>query len=166
MPKIIRSSCFETNSSSTHSITIDSTSNESLYNPVPPYMISEEGVFNHTCHGEYGWEIDTYTDVGTKIDYMSIYVRDWSKERQLKFMEVLENVVREHSGVSEVNFNFGDYSTFEYNGNPYKNYNEAHIDHQSVEDSDYDYLFENNGEKLKAFLFAPNSYFQTDNDNH
>lgn len=148
MKKIIRKSCFETNSSSTHSLSVDESFSESLLETVP----LDNGVFKHSCYGDYGWEIETYNDVIDKIDYMSIYVRDWCGGRSDEFKDVLTRVIMEQSQASGVEINFGSDD-------------DGYIDHQSVECNDYHYLFES-PELLRMFIFSPKSSFRTDNDNH
>lgn len=60
------------------------------------------------------------------------------------------------SGCKDIIFNFS--SDFNHS-------NWSYIDHQSVDDNDYRYLFED-PEQLRQFIFNPNSVLITDNDNH
>lgn len=157
--KIIRRNCFETNSSSTHSISISSS--DDLNQTVP---LDSNGNFTHILSGDYGWEINDYNDVISKIDYMGIYARDWAKGREEYFKSILEGVIQNQSGAKSVNVDFGQKKKSEYTED-YEYYENGYIDHQSVECSDYDYLFEEPS-KLHKFLFSSQSSFRTDNDNH
>lgn len=151
MKTIIRKGCFETNSSSTHSITIDESSSADMLQTVP----LEDGVFRHTLCGEYGWEQETYHDIESKIDYMAIYARDWGGNRSDELKETLVRVIKEHTAASSVEIDWADSGKW----------NEGSIDHQSVECEDYHHVFDND-ETLRNFLFSRSSLFETDNDNH
>lgn len=149
MKQLIRNSTFETNSSSCHSITVSS--GNGVYETIYP---SEDGTIRVPLN-EFGWEQDTHTDPLTKLSYLMLYVRDWvTGQDQTKFNDMLQHVVKEHTGASTVEFEASDSPNSWDNG---------HIDHQSVEDRDYDYLFDE--VILKEFLFG-NGTVITDNDNH
>jgi len=157
MLKLIRNNCFETNSSSCHSITI---------NEFQPQYIDVSEYKGKTISipiGEYGWAQETFGDFHSKASYLAFYARDWtghSKEtlpEDNPFFLTLSEVIKDFTGCSTV-----DYSElFVKNKYGYEGY----IDHQSVEGGQLDYLFQNK-ELMKNFLFSSNSYFETDNDNH
>jgi hypothetical protein len=63
MKKVIRKGVFETNSSSTHSITIADSGK--LQNTLP---ITDGKIFV-TCE-EFGWEQEVHTDAYTKLSYL------------------------------------------------------------------------------------------------
>ncbi|KAI9549456.1 LOW QUALITY PROTEIN: hypothetical protein GHT06_001856 [Daphnia sinensis] len=93
---------------------------------------------------EFGWEQATHRDPLTKLSYLMIYIRDWvtSPDKE-NFMDMLINVVKEHTGASAVEFEVNTTG---------KSWDDGYIDHQSVEDRDYDYLFDEM--ILKEFLFG------------
>lgn len=92
MPMInIREKVFETNSSSTHSITIASNSS-GIYNTITP----DKGVVTLTG-GEFGWEWKKYNDPLTKANYAAVYAQNNSIK-----LNTLINVIKEHTGAKEV----------------------------------------------------------------
>jgi hypothetical protein len=151
----IRQSCFETNSSSTHSLSFKDDETDF----VVPYIDPEHGgvyVGNNNAELEFGWQEETYDGIPSKLAYVLLYIRDWAEDVNKEvFRKILDDVVHQQSGANLV---VGDwYASDEYGEKGY-------IDHQSVEDNDLDYLFET-PEKLRIFLFGKNSYLETDNDN-
>lgn len=143
--KQIRQSVFETNSSSTHSICI-AMNPKGVYSTITP---DAEG--NVVLDGgEFGWEVETYTDPITKANYCAVdNLEDEDK------LEMLKTVIKEQTGCNEVIILA---QCDEYN-KPYYSY----IDHQSSGTS-YD-AFESS-EILKEFIFGEKSMLITDNDNH
>jgi hypothetical protein len=153
--KKIRNSVFETNSSSTHSISLsDIPLNNDVMQTLP---IDENGVVT-LRGGEYGWEQQTYDDAIDKANYALVYVMDWSGERSEEFQKILKDVIIGQTGCSDVVFEGVKRSWSD-------NLDFGYIDHQSVEDNDLHHLFEDS-EKLRQFIFNPMSILETDNDNH
>ena len=74
----IRHGVFETNSSSTHSISIDD--KEFLLDTL---VVNSSGNVEIEV-GEFGWEQDTYRDASTKASYLHMYCRDWVHPEDLK----------------------------------------------------------------------------------
>lgn len=149
--KLIRHSTFETNSSSCHTISV--AEGVQTYDGVYVNDLTNTVVIQPM---EFGWNQDTFNDVDSKLSYAWIYINDWAGNRKDQFMEMFRKVVLEHSGAQEicaVKSNYDKYS-------PY-----GHIDHKSVEDGQLDFIFESE-ETLKNFLFSPESYIETDNDNN
>ena len=87
--KNIRLSCFETNSSSTHSIIINKNSN--VYTTITP---DENGIIKLTG-GDFGWEWRKYNDALTKANYLSI---------RNEYHDIIKEVIIEHTGCSDVDF--------------------------------------------------------------
>lgn len=138
-----RNGVFETNSSSTHSITI-STNPEHLLDTIIPEI---DGTIT-LGSGDYGWENETYTDARSKADYVTIYIRDWSGPNTEDFKKVFEDLLKAQTGCKEVILD-----------------DDGYIDHQSIEDHDLDYMFQD-VEQLKHFIFNKGSYLDTGNDNN
>jgi len=133
--KNIRQGVFETNSSSTHSVSV-SKDTDGIYDTLFP----DNGIL--TIHGmDFGWEWESYNDAPTKAAYAAVYLNYNDIQK-----ETLEKVLKEHTGAKEVVFNIKD------------NY----IDHQSVDDVVC--LFESEL-TLKEFIFNPKSYLMLGNDN-
>lgn len=150
--KSIRKSVFETNSSSTHSISIDATG------VCEPNLSVENGICQ-IYGGEFGWEVEDYRDARTKASYCLTYImtiiRDEARRDCLGIM--LTKVVKEVTGARDVMF--CECGKRHWDDKP----NYGYIDHQS------DYVcaeaFESE-EALKQFIFCPGSVLHTDNDNH
>ncbi len=148
--KIIRRGCFETNSSSSHSVTISTRS----YN-IP--VVDLKGGPYDIVGGEFGWEIDTHSDTVTKINYAAVEAKQTGNDY---LEELLVELLRETYNCGEVNFNF--------NTNWEAGTTNAYIDHQS-HGTLWDTLTCSGGDiknNLRDFLFNPNSSVSTDNDNH
>ena len=155
MKKITRNSCFETNSSSTHAISVDSGAGL-----LDTLELDSHGNFSFSPSYEFGWDRETYNDPISKLNYLYIYARDWSGGNSEYFMRNLKEAISEHTGAERVFFNDPKVksSWSEYS------YQRGYIDHQSVECRELDPLM---GDKklIKKFLFSPNSYVETKNDN-
>jgi len=136
--KTIRTETFETNSSSTHSLTIGG-------EVVRPSKLKDTNTYT-IYGGKYGWEYEIYSDPASKISYTAVEaiftnnetLRDW-----------LVEIIKEMFEVDNVEFDFSI------------NY-DSYIDHQSsgtVADSVH------SKSELKQFLFGVGSRLVTDNDN-
>jgi hypothetical protein len=145
--KNIRHKVFETNSSSTHSISIyDAT--HGLYDTIVP---DSDGVITLTG-GEFGWEWEKYNDALTKANYAAIFA---AGDQQMTDMVV--EVIKDHTGAKEVNLAINTTSI-----GP----NWSYIDHQSAraEGGDAGKAFDT-PKTLKNFIFHPESWLFTGNDN-
>lgn len=150
MKTLLRTSCFETNSSSCHTVAV--AAQPATFETVHPNENGEIVI----QPGEFGWEEDYYYDSYSKLSYLLVYIRDWTgSDKQDAFRNTLDKVVFDHTGAKLV---------FEDEPDP-EGWANGYIDHQSVEDSDLHYLFQSE-DALKNFVFGTDSYIQTDNDNH
>lgn len=141
-----RQQAFETNSSSSHSITISNCG-------CPTDTLRVENGECDIFPGEFGWEIAEYTDAVTKASYCLTYAKHRGEEHSPRELLMLEKVVKDHTGAKKVNFieRTDEYSPWGY------------IDHQSqYECTD---AFSNEADLL-SFIFNPESVLRTDNDNH
>jgi len=141
--KNIRRNVFETNSSSSHSISISTKDN--LFDDLEQ---DENGVITLNG-GEFGWGYDKYHDALTKANYCAVDSYDQPEER-----EMLISVIKEHTGCRDVVLNINK----DFNSG-----NWSYIDHQSQGTSEYAFQ---SRESLKRFIFDPSSYLTIDNDNH
>ena len=103
-----RHNVFETNSSSTHSISINA--DTQLFDSITP---EDDGTII-LGHGEYGWEFETYYNALSKADYCAL---DMGGDPVKK--EMLIRVIKNHTGAKDVIFDLTGY-----------------IDHQSAGTSD------------------------------
>lgn len=150
--KQIRHSVFETNSSSTHSITILNSEDKYIcpnYIPTIPF-------------GEYGWEQETYTDYTDKLSYVVTMIGNKANDNtEDDFLSNphflwLKDMVKSHCGAELAVEFLGEYSPLGY------------IDHQSDDTLD-DFWSDDENEfksKMKEFIFNEKYAFVTDNDNH
>lgn len=152
--KQIRQNVWETNSSSTHSVSVAETLTEDMMDTITP---NEEGVVVLTG-GEWGWEINDYYDAETKANYMLVYLMARGGDRLAEMSQMLKDVIMEQTGCTDVDFQA---SGLGWRGMPDFGY----IDHQSIEDDDYHFIFEDK-EILRRFIFSRESWLHTDNDNH
>lgn len=147
MKRLIRHGVFETNSSSSHSISIARGAN--IYETLK--------VDIHGCvrikPGEFGWDEERFYEPEDKASYAMAYA---ANQPSRDCFEMLEEVIKEHTGCKTVIF---DKVKTEGERSPDYGY----IDHQS-DDVCMDAFASK--ETLKEFLFNPDSYVETDNDNH
>lgn len=147
-----RSGVFETNSSSTHSISVADLRPGDLLDTFG--YIDDDGVIWPNGEIHFGWEYETFRDVDSKFCYMWLYAKNYYPEDKIGdtlLTDILLNVVFTQTGALAV----GDLDKISEDG---------YIDHQSCEDHDYHYLFED-PELLRLFIFHPNSELITKNDN-
>lgn len=156
--KQIRQGVFETNSSSTHSVTIYNAEDKYVY---PKYLPAIE-------FGEYGWEQNLYPDYTDKLSYVITMIGskhelgglsdESAKEEFLNCLHFLwlQDMVKEVCGV-ELAVKFLD------GWNPL-----GYIDHQSEDTLDAFWSDEEDEfkSKMKEFIFNEKYAFETDNDNH
>ena len=143
--KVIRHSIFETNSSSTHSITI--TSGDDIFDNIKP----DKNLRVELIPGEYGWEVETYPSAFEKACYAATWAKTCGKKEDVK---LLKKVIKEHTGAKYVKIIKGGNDGFIGNGYGY-------IDHQS-KDLIKDYF--DTEELLKNFIFNKRFILHTDSD--
>lgn len=135
--KKFRNNVFETNSSSTHSITIGK-------NCLLDDTIEVNGDGEIILYGgEFGWGIEEYNDALIKANYCAIDQQDNDENIEM-LIRVIKNFTSCKNVIIEIDYN-------------------SYIDHQSYGTSDK--AFESD-ETLTEFLFSSNSYLYTDNDNY
>lgn len=138
---IVRHGVFETNSSSTHSISVSN--DVEKYDTLFP---NEDGVLVFEG-GEFGWEFVKYSDALTKAEYLVTLF----KVHELIDQVLFERVVLDHTGAKSIEYKIKD----EF---------DAYIDHQSREDMTWT-IFNLTYESMKNFIFNPKSLLMTGNDN-
>ena len=152
----VRNGVFETNSSSTHSVSIRKTPFTMYYNDIE---VSEIDNKVHTKLGQFGWGPEIFCDTSTRLSYLvtMLYCTevkyDESNIEGTNGFKEIEDIVK--------NFCKCDGLVIENNvGDPY-------IDHQSCEDyhSINDFL-DDYGLSIEEFIFSPCVELIIDNDNH
>ncbi len=144
--KNIRNKVFETNSSSSHSISIANDSNGILETlPVVEGIVTLTG-------GCFGWDFEKFNDAQTKADYAAVFAIGDDK-----LQNMLTDVLREHTGAKKIVYDLT---------RDWKNDNYSYIDHQS-DRSEGGKAFEvfESPEKLKNWIFNPKSWLFIGNDN-
>lgn len=154
MNKQIRQSVFETNSSSSHSLTLGQ--GQLVTSPFSAEELRSG--FVEIPLGEFGWEWMQYHTTKGKLSYLASqifnnqgYIDSAKNEEVLDsepLFEMLSKVVRDHTGCE------------------LRVYGRAEVDHQSAfgDGANGRELFESE-EKLKAFIFDPTASILTGNDN-
>ena len=150
--KKIRNAVFETNSSSSHSISVSEVNSDELMDNV---MVMDENDNVVVEPGEFGWEEEVYTDSVTKASYMLTYVKNYCGDKEAEFEGMLKEVIKEQTGCNDVIFNETDDKWYKF----------GYIDHQSSSDNQLHWVFEDK-ETLRQFIFNRESILETDNDNH
>lgn len=144
----IRRNVFETNSSSSHSISIKSNSGELT----PNYIYIDEDNIMHTEFGEFGWGYETYTDQSNKLSYVVTMMGalsgtyDESLYEYGPFIHLKEDLI-EYTGCSDLVIDSFD----------------GYVDHQSVCNIVEDYC---EVENYINFIYNSNIKLIIDNDNH
>ena len=159
--KKIRRSVFETNSSSTHSISLC----------LQEHFLDWD-LFGSKKHkvvdlrpGEFGWEVESYDDWMSKASYCLTWAVmhagvKWDDTPEVADKKVQEYLVKEDSYLHMLKRVLEDYldCTVEFRDMLY-----GYIDHQSQDVCEDVFKSE---ETLKQFIFCPKSVLCTDNDNH
>lgn len=97
--KKVRQQVFETNSSSTHSISVCSDIKNYIFDILCP---NDDGQIE-LDGGEFGWEWEEYNDAHTKANYLSLQYQN-KEELQLLTLEIMEQ-----TGANEIIYNFNGY---------------------------------------------------------
>lgn len=163
----IRRSVFETNSSSTHSISIIKKSKIDEY--------PDTVVFGS---GQFGWEVETYFDTTSKAEYIweAITSCYWNNiDKVNNAIDSITNILAKHNikpvfpyavNMKEKTHKYDDGSTYTHVVFMNEDGEEDHgyIDHGNELGDFVDDLV-NNEKKLMNYLFDYNSYILTYNDN-
>lgn len=156
----VRSGVFETNSSSSHSLVLADGFTNMVEPPIPDSMMDDGAI--HVFSGEYGWEIETYYDVSSKLSYLYTDAmigetdadpNDKEYQESNKNLKLIVDAVKQYAGVDVVfHKEISDYHPFGY------------IDHQSV--GLISTVWDAGIDGVIRFVFSNDSSFETDNDNH
>lgn len=156
----IRKGVFETNSSSMHSITFSGKELEEN-----KMAIDYDG-YIHATFGEFGWEVESYYDQGTKLSYlltMAMHLNDFyvwccrsteDAEREIEEFMQTEDFKRISDAVGE----------YAHCNGIIIDYGEGYIDHQSREYGCLDEFLYDCGTDIINFVFG-DAVVHTDNDN-
>ena len=135
MKKLIRKGVFETNSSSSHSVSIADDDKEFVLDTIYP---NQHGTI--TVRGdEYGWDWFKHNDAETKASYAA---QQFANDSDM--LEKLEYVIKEQTGAERVIFEGLD---------------DGYVDHESVG------ILPRTARELKNFIFNKNSWLFGGNDN-
>lgn len=159
----IRRNVFETNSSSTHSITFSASTNDPQPNILP---IDSDG-YIHIRLGEFGWEEASYSDQYNKLSYLITMCAelngiDFWCITATKFDESVEELYDcdEFQLISDVIAQYAGCEGIKVDQC------EGYIDHQSYEDyTGIPDFLASNGTDIIDFVYGK-VIVNTDNDNH
>lgn len=143
--KTIRQSIFETNSSSSHSITISRSSK--LLDSIG---LEDDGSV-HIYPGDFGWGVDVFKDPETKASYCYTYAENYAAPEKFN---LLTEVLLEQTGAKKV--------IYHKEAEPQVGSGAGYIDHQSQDTCEKAFR---NKETLKRFIFNPESILIIGNDN-
>lgn len=141
--KQTRHSVFETNSSSTHSLSV--VKGAGTYDTLPLFSGNDDQEYVSVDQGEFGWGYEEITNPEGKAAYLWTYVLSKGADQRLK--DMLERAILKHTGADYVEFEYGD---------------EGYIDHQSSENAEP--IFESE-DRIIDFIFNPRSVLILDTDN-
>lgn len=173
--KQVRRNVFETNSSSTHSISIiDENQFRSIKGLVDPVTNRVEARL-----GEFGWEVENYDFFDDKLSYLVTMAAEKNLRGHVnrcnsleEFMECedivhldreiarfckCEGIILKDFSVKKVSYDNGKSSWMEFDG---------YIDHQSTEDYSSMIDFLNQHDLTVEQFLLGNVLVHTDNDNH
>lgn len=143
MKTVTRHGVFETNSSSTHSIS---------WNTTTPTNISINVVNSkvQTSCTDFGWEEASYNDFATKLSYLITWLVNEGlfEEECIEYHNLFDAMYRANPLFRGFDLDDSDL---------------GYIDHQS---SDVAKEALSSTENITNFLFNPGTYLVTDNDNH
>ena len=135
--QLIRKGTFETNSSSSHCITIDDSTE--LFESLP---VNDDGYVVLTG-GEFGWGYEEYNDALTKANYIAVDYQ-YMGDDDSKY-DILTDVIKEQTGCLGVVYDIS---------------RDSYIDHQSTGTGR-----DLNKDELRLFIFNPKSTLVISNDN-
>ena len=159
----VRQGVFETNSSSTHAISVASFYPEDWN---ISYKVPEKVHF--ALDKEFGWEFETYEDTYSKAAYLWLIICDMYSDikdiDKLKAAKAHIEEVLTNAGVKEVTFDMGSYKeSWRNDGSLYLKYS-GYIDH-SYEAFEFAKILLEKDDMLLSYLLDSDSCVATGNDN-
>lgn len=157
----IRRNVFETNSSSTHSVSC--TPGGKLAKS--ELEIDSDG-FIHTELGEYGWEVEDYSRQADRLSYLVTMLAEMCGHHcWCMSQEELEREIRELNESIELKDISEEIAAYTGARGIIVDVSEGYIDHQSVEFSIMSDYLDDCGTDVLGFVFG-DTVVHTDNDNH
>lgn len=138
-----RDRVFETNSSSTHCITVSSSNDWKCSLPI---------TIRPAWYGEFGWEWETWDSVEEKLAYMirCLIAYDYTKE-------TLQDKIKP---IQERLHNLG----IDFELPTYEEWSDGYVDHEDWYQEEMEDIY-NDEVQLLRFLLSNNSYIEGGNDN-
>ena len=156
--KKFRKCIFETNSSSTHSITIANNLSDDFKNNLPDELVFDAG--------EYGWEFKRYQSVKDRADYLftAILYCELCDEYLPKIKEILAKWGVKAVFPELIKKYYDNCWRYTLASDEYNDYDSYYIDHG---DNLKDFLAKvcNDETLLMNYLFSDESFISTGNDN-
>ena len=149
---------FISNSSSTSFVVVGSDGDYVLKEDFVREFVKDGILVVDSTTGEtgFGWGPDEIYNIGSRIIFAFIQT-DYGRNSER--IQLLEKVIKEYAGISEIIWNIGD-----YNNDEQKDY--AYIDHQSSYSEGQNLEIFESEDILKNFIFSRKSYIVLDNDNY
>lgn len=138
-----RNKVFETNSSSTHSITVSDRNNGEYNLPI---------TVKPDWYGEFGWQWETWSSIEEKLAYMirCLIAYDYTEE-------TLQDKIKP---IQERLHNLG----IDFELPTYDDWQDGYVDHEDWYQEEMEDIY-NNDNDLLNFLLSENSYIEGGNDN-
>ena len=164
--KQIRKNTFETNSSSTHSVSICNKVEPQKYDTTLDYDPGDNKV--HCRFGEFGWEQDAFRDAQTKLNYLVTMIAQFEGLSIWCSAPWDEYTLNERLMESEDFQKLNDIIEYEYRCRLWVDSSQGYIDHQSYEyyNCIQDFLNDWGIDSMEDFIFNSKVILHTDNDNH
>lgn len=159
----IRRDVFETNSSSTHSISVKANSKLEK-----SYLLVNEDNYIEAAFGEFGWEIASYNFQHEKLSYLlTICAQINGFDFYCKSLREFEVELDKFYSCSDFHMIADAICAYTGCKGIIMDAREGYVDHQSYEDytSLSDYL-DSWGVSIEEFVFGNAVIVNTDNDNH
>ncbi len=155
MKTCIRAGVFETNSSSSHSLTIKSGALTDINDIVDNIIIGQGG--------EFGWGVETLTDFDSKFQYLITYLFSGVSSQ-----DEIDEIVNNNSYYAMLTKAVATHLNSKIIMRTYKQVEKkydkfGYIDHASYGEASDAF---NSRDELANFLFNPFSKLHIDNDNH
>lgn len=155
--KQIRRNLFETNSSSTHAITIANNTDDDFKNNLPKVLELELG--------EFGWEYDRHQTISERASYLftAIVYNGWVEEYMPKLVDTLKKwgVEVRYPELKKIE---SEYRPGDFYFEPVEGRGYFYIDH-GFELKDFVEKLFSDETLLMNYLFSPESFVSTGNDN-
>lgn len=157
-----RNCVFETNSSSTHAVSI-----RHPYYISDSYLTIDHNGYIHTHFGEFGWDLASYTEQQEKLQYIVTMIAEVNHIDCRRWWGTMDRIRSEMEDLYEWQ-KLNDLIIKHCNckNGLYLDEGSGYIDHQSCNYGSIQEFLDEWGCTLEEFIFSPAITLHIDNDNH